>query len=168
MFSAFVLFTYISASSFILQDIYKLSSLMFSLCFAVNAIAIATGCATAGHLQKKKSIKYGAIIMFCAALSSIVTLNTVHSVILTEVTFIVLMFAFGLLQPIPTAIALDSERNNAGVASAALGASGFLAGGIVAPIVGMGNMLQTTTILFLAGSLFVGIFAFLSFRICKK
>ena len=168
MFSAFVLFTYISASSFILQDIYELSSLMFSLCFAINAVAIAMGCAAAGHLAGKKSIKYGAMLMLSAAVLSVVTLNLLHSIVLVEVTFVVLMFSFGLLQPVPTAIALDSERTNAGVASAALGASGFLVGGLVAPIVGMGNMLQTTAILFIIGALITGFFAFLSLKSKKN
>ena len=164
MFSAFVLFTYISASSFILQDIYGLSSLMFSLCFAVNALAIAFGCAAAGHLAGKKSIKYGAFIMIGAAVLSVVTLNFVHSVLLTEITFVILLFAFGLLQPVPTAIALDSERANAGVASAALGASGFMVGGAVAPVVGMGNMLQTTSVLFLIGATSVCISVWFSIK----
>ena len=164
MFSAFVLFTYISASSFILQVTFGLSSLMFSLCFSLNALAIAAGCAAAGHLQGKKSIKYGALIMLFAALLSVVTLNVVHSIVLVEVTFVMLMFSFGLLQPVPTAIALDSERSNAGVASAALGASGFLVGGIVAPIVGLGDMLKTTSLLFIVGAVIVSFFAVKSLK----
>lgn len=50
------------------------------------------------------------------------------------------MFAFGMIQPAGTSIVLDCERENAGAASAALGASGFLMGGIVSPLVGIGNI----------------------------
>ena len=164
MFSPFVLFTYISASSFILQNVYHLSSLMFSLFFAVNAVAIAVGCAVAGHLPGRRSLFYGAIIMVVGALLSVVTLIFLHSVVLVELTFVVLMFSVGLLQPIPTAIALDSERNNAGVASAALGASSFLVGGAVAPIVGIGNMFVTTSVLFIIGALVTSVFVVVSVR----
>lgn len=50
------------------------------------------------------------------------------------------MFAFGMIQPAGTSIVLDCERENAGAASTALGASGFLMGGIVSPLVGIGNI----------------------------
>ncbi|MBO6118092.1 MAG: multidrug effflux MFS transporter [Bacteroidales bacterium] len=168
MFSAAVLFSYISASSFILQDFYELSSLGFSLCFAVNAVAIAIGCSAAGRLHGKKSLKLGAVIMVFGALLSIVSLILLHSIVLTEINFIILMFSFGLLQPVPTAIALDSERSNAGVASAALGASGFLMGGLVAPIVGIGNMLVTTSVIFITGALITAAFVYISLKLKKK
>ncbi len=164
MFSSFVLFTYISSSTFILQDVYKMSSLLFGLCFAINAIAIAVGCALAGRLAGNKSLKYGMTIMVASALFSIISLILLHSVVLVEITFLFLLFAFGLLQPVPTAIALDSERNNAGIASAALGASGFLSGGIAAPLVSSGNMLVSTSIMFLIGSLLVAFCVRLSLR----
>ena len=168
MFSSFVLFTYISSSTFILQEVYKMSSLLFSLCFAINAIVIGVGCAVAGHLAGKKSLRYGMIIMFVGAIFSIISLNLLHSALIVEVTFMIILLGFGLLQPVPMSIALDSERNNAGVASAALGASGFLAGGIAAPLVGSGNMLITTSILFVVGAVIVSFCVFLSLRMKKK
>ena len=42
----------------------------------------------------------------------------------------------------------------AGIASALLGALGFAFGGIVSPIVGLGNIMVTTGITFLIGSVF--------------
>jgi MFS transporter, DHA1 family, multidrug resistance protein len=168
MFSSFVLFTYISSSTFILQEVYKMSSLLFSLCFAINAIVIGVGCAVAGHLAGKKSLRYGMIIMFVGAIFSVISLNLLHSALIVEVTFMIILLGFGLLQPVPMSIALDSERNNAGVASAALGASGFLAGGIAAPLVGSGNMLITTSIMFVVGAIIVSFCVFLSLRMKKK
>ena len=41
---------------------------------------------------------------------------------------------------------MDSARKQAGAASALLGASGFLFGSIVSPLVGLGNMLYSTGI----------------------
>lgn len=47
-----------------------------------------------------------------------------------------------------TALAMDCQRENAGTASALLGAVGFAAGGIVSPLVGLGNILSSTGIVF--------------------
>ena len=47
-----------------------------------------------------------------------------------------------------TTLAMESERRYAGSASAILGAVCFAFGGIVSPIVGMGNTLVTTGIVF--------------------
>ena len=49
-------------------------------------------------------------------------------------------------------LALDSERQNAGAASAVFGAVSFLAGGIVSPLVGIGNILHTTAIIMVVSS----------------
>ena len=47
---------------------------------------------------------------------------------------------------------MDSERANAGMASALLGALGFAFGGIVSPLVGLGNIMVSTGMAFLIGS----------------
>lgn len=64
-----------------------------------------------------------------------------------------LMFSFGLMQAPATAVALDSERQHAGAASASFGASCFLAGAIASPLVSLGNMLISTSIVLTIGSL---------------
>ena len=65
--------------------------------------------------------------------------------------FLNLIFG-GLVLPTSTALALDSERQNAGAASAVFGAVSFLAGGIVSPLVGIGNILHTTAIIMVVSS----------------
>ena len=56
------------------------------------------------------------------------------------------------MQPVATAIALDSERENAGAASAMFGAAGFLAGAIVSPLVSIGDILVSTSCVILIGA----------------
>ena len=63
------------------------------------------------------------------------------------VFFGMLMFFFGMVMPTSTALALDLERKSAGNASALLGFTQFLFGGIVSPLTGMGNILITTGII---------------------
>ena len=49
-------------------------------------------------------------------------------------------------------LAMDAERANAGMASALLGALGFAFGGVVSPVVGLGDCMLSTGIAFLVGS----------------
>ncbi|MBQ7529820.1 hypothetical protein IJT10_08000 [bacterium] len=48
-------------------------------------------------------------------------------------------FFMGMTFTVSTAMALEQVREYAGTGSAVLGASGFLLGGLVAPLVGLGN-----------------------------
>lgn len=54
---------------------------------------------------------------------------------------------------------MNLARDNAGTASAVFGAAGFAFGGLVSPLVGLGDMLTTTGIVFFAGSLLSFFFA---------
>ena len=64
-----------------------------------------------------------------------------------------MLFAFGLMQPVSMAIAMDSERKNAGAASAVFGAFSFVAGAIVSPLVTIGNVTSTSAIIIFCGAL---------------
>ena len=46
-----MIFAYISSSPFVLQEHYRLSPLLYSLCFAVNAIALIIGTTLAGRFR---------------------------------------------------------------------------------------------------------------------
>ena len=60
-----------------------------------------------------------------------------------------LLFTMGLTFSASTTLAMDSERQNSGTASALFGATGFAFGGIVSPLVSIGNILPTTGLIFL-------------------
>ena len=67
--------------------------------------------------------------------------------------YIYTLLCFGLMQPPLAAIALDSERDNAGAASAIFGASGFVAGAFSSPLVGIGDITVTAGIVMACGAL---------------
>lgn len=54
----------------------------------------------------------------------------------------------GLTFTASTTLAMDCERANSGTASALFGAAGFAFGGIVSPLVGLGDILSTTGLIF--------------------
>ncbi len=158
--SCLVLFAYISASPFILQQGYGLSPMAFSFCFAVNAISIGIGCAVAGRAKERSMILLGSICLFIFAGICAAALALQAPIFVIEATFICMLFSFGLLQPPVTAIALNAERKNAGAASALLGASGFLMGGIVTPLVGIGNIFHSLGIALVCGGILALLFSF--------
>ena len=69
-----------------------------------------------------------------------------------EVLLLALLSMLGLTFTASNTLAMDSERANAGMASALLGALGFAFGGVVSPLVGLGNIMVSTGVLFFIGS----------------
>lgn len=162
--SAWVLFAYISASPFILQQGYGLSPMAFSFCFAVNAIAIGLGCAVAGKGSERKMILVGGISLCAFGFLTALVLHFHAPLFAVEACFVCLLFSFGLLQPPSTSLALNSERKNAGTASALLGASGFLMGGVVTPLVGLGDIFRSLGLALSAGALLSLLIGLLAYR----
>ncbi len=147
-FTCGVLFSYISSASFIVQNIYSFSELQFSIIFGVNAIGIAIG---SGLSLKFKSMNNAALAGTTGVLAS--ALLQVVAVLLSSsfwpyetFTFLVLV-SIGFILTSVTTLAMDEGRQMVGTASAIFGASGFLFGGIVSPIVGLGNTMHTTQLL---------------------
>lgn len=144
-----VLFAYIASSPFIIQRHYGFSPLAFSLCFAVNAVAIGSAAALSVKFRRPvSSTLVGCIGMLLAALGECVALMTGCSFWMYELFLLALLFMMGLTFTSTTALAMECQRHNAGTASALLGAVGFAFGGIVSPLVGIGDILASTGIIF--------------------
>ena len=150
-FACGVLFGYIASSPFIFQEIHGLSPLAFSACFAVNALLIGVGAAVGGKMPDPlRTLLVGAVLMVAASIAAGAALVFGAPIWVLEPAFIAMLFFFGFTTPTANAIAMDLERERSGAASAVLGASGFISGGIVSPLVGMGNLAYST-----ASTLFV-------------
>lgn len=149
-----VLFTYIASAPFIMQLHYGLSPLHFSLCFGVNAVAMVAASAAATRFPSmKEALHAGCHGMLLIATLLCVALYGNCSFWIYETLAFALLTVVGLTFTASNALAMDCERENAGVASALLGAIGFIAGGIVSPFIGLGNLMASTGGLFLGGSL---------------
>lgn len=153
MFSSMVLFAYIACSPFILQSIYSLSPMQFSLCFALNAIGITAGCMLGTHLSDRVSLLAGGISIFASTLICMASLLLQTNVLVVEASFCICMFSFGLLQPVSNAKTLDAAGENVGCGAAALGSCGFVTGAIVSPLVGLGNMALSSSLTLTIGGL---------------
>lgn len=137
----FMFFAYIASSPFIMQQVYHLSPLGYSLCFGLNALMIGVGAAMATRFRSQGTcLRFGGLGMLAGTLLLAFLLNTAMPLWIVMLAYIYTLICFGLMQPPLTAIALDSERDNAGAASAIFGASGFVAGALSSPLVGIGDI----------------------------
>ncbi|MFJ3584138.1 Bcr/CflA family multidrug efflux MFS transporter [Streptomyces sp. NPDC090127] len=139
------LFAYISASPFVVQEIYGASPQTFSLLFGVNSIGLVAvgqinGKLLVGRVSMDKTLGWGLGVILLAAVALLVMTSGVlgkPSLAAVATGLFVLMSAMGLVLPNTNAQALMRTPHAAGSASALLGTSSFLIGAIASPLVGI-------------------------------
>lgn len=148
-FAQAVLFAYIASSPFIVQQHYGFSPLFFSICFAVNAVAIGLGAALAVKFRKlENGTLTGCIGMAVFAMLELIAMHGGCDFYVYELLLLALLFMMGFTFTTSTTLAMDCERTYSGAASALLGALSFAFGGIVSPLVGIGDILTSTGVTF--------------------
>ena len=155
MFSMGVLFTNIASAPFIMQEHYGLSTLHFSIVFGFNALTFAIAAALIPRFKDNDAaIRFGTFALAGFSVLTAVVLFFKPGFWWYEILVFILMLMVGIVSTASNVSAMDSGRDNAGVASALLGAIGYAFGGIVPAIVGMGDMFITTGALFFFSSMF--------------
>ena len=147
------MFAYISASPFIFQQYYGLSSFMFSLCFAANGAALVFGSNLGGRLTNSRAVFLGVTSSLIMGLFVALMLITHSNVWLIEAGLFFMLFGIGLMLPALSALAMEAERQYAGSASALLGFLVFMVGAIVSPLVGIGDIFYASAIVITASKL---------------
>ncbi|MGK5730465.1 multidrug effflux MFS transporter [Streptomyces sp. URMC 124] len=139
------LFAYISASPFVVQDIYGASPQTFSLLFGLNSIGLVlvgqiNGKLLVGRVSLDKALGVGLTVIALAAVALLLMASGAFGKAgLAPIAggLFVLMSAMGLAMPNTNAQALMRSRDAAGSASALLGTSTFLLGALASPLVGI-------------------------------
>lgn len=155
---------YISASSFVLQNIYGVSPQLFGLLFGMNALGLVIVSQVSGRLvgqvAPQQLLTWGVVAL---AMSGTILLAVVImglGLVAVVLSFFVLIASLGLIMPNATALALSTTRT-VGSASAVLGVLQFSIGAIAAPLVGLNG---TPTAVPMAAAIAVfGIAALLTF-----
>jgi DHA1 family bicyclomycin/chloramphenicol resistance-like MFS transporter len=139
------LFSYVSGSSFVLQDTFGLSQQQFGLVFAIGAIALIgasqVNVVLLNHYTAQQIVfrALGAAVVFGAALI-VFAASGLGGLAGFLVPLMLLLAAVGLVLPNAPALALSRHGEAAGTAAALLGATQFGLGALIAPIVGfLGN-----------------------------
>lgn len=154
------LFSYISASSFVLQTVYGFSPAHYSLLFAINAL----GMLVATTINSRLVTRFGAVTMLRAGLllciggGLILTVAAVADAPWYLIVACILLATspVGFIMGNATALATGIRRELAGSISAVMGFVQSLLGGIVSPLMGLGSQ-PTHTMAF--GILTCGIIA---------
>ena len=144
------MFAYIAASPFIFRSFYGLSAFVFSLCFGANGAALVIGANVGGKLPNRQALAIGVLAFVVAALYTIAVLIIQPYWLFIEIGFLAMLLLMGITFPAISSLAMESERQYAGSASALLGFAPFFLGGVVSPLVGIGNIFYSTALVILA------------------
>ena len=142
------LFSYVSTSSVLLQEVYGLSAQGFGAVFATCSVGIFVGIQTGARLALRVGshwmIACGNALMILAA-ADILAVRILDGPLLALVPC---MFAytlgFGFCAPNNNVLALQRHRTASGVAASLMGSSSMLAGSLVGPIIGSFEMTDAT------------------------
>lgn len=139
------LFSYVSGSSFVLQDHYGLDQQQFGLVFGAGAIALITASqfnvVLLNRLTPARIVLHSLTVAVSAGALLVVLTSTGTGGLLGFVLpLFVLLGAVGFVLPNAPALALSRHGEAAGTAAALLGATQFGLGAAIAPMVGvLGN-----------------------------
>jgi MFS transporter, DHA1 family, multidrug resistance protein len=135
------LFAYLSASSFLFQDVYGLDPQQFGLVFAVNSIGIVAGVQASAYLARfigPQWILLGAVASLIVSASAIIVLDVngggLFGILVPLFFFIT---ACGFTFPATQVLALANHGGEAATAASLLGALNFGLAGLLSPIVGL-------------------------------
>lgn len=160
-----VLFAYISSASFIIQNYFGFSELVFAVIFGINALGIGLGSALSLKFRSMpKAAIFGASVISVVSVLELVGYALVDSFWVFEVLIFVVLVGVGYIFTAATTLAMDAGRAYVGAASAIFGATGFLFGGIVSPLVGLGNIMTTTLVIITVCSVTALVFALIALR----
>ncbi|MEV6616496.1 multidrug effflux MFS transporter [Streptomyces sp. NPDC051051] len=139
------LFAYISASPFVIQEIYGASPQTFSLLFGVNSIGLVVvgqvnGRVLVGRVRLERVLAAGLGVVVLAATALLLMATGVFGavgLVPVAAALFVLMSAMGVALPNAQTLALLRVRHSAGSASALLGTTSFAIGAVASPLVGV-------------------------------
>ncbi|WP_063747030.1 multidrug effflux MFS transporter [Saccharothrix sp. NRRL B-16314] len=163
------LFAYVAGGSFILQNVYGLTPQQFSLVFALNSVAILVAgllnTALTGRVMPRPLLKIGLAGSAVGGVGLLVGGVAGGGLATFLPPLFLLTMSVGLLMPNASTLAMSRHPEAAGSASAVLGVTTFLVGGLMAPLVGAGgsaSVLPMVTVMASATVLAVILFATLT------
>ena len=135
------MFAYIAGATFVLQRIYGLSPVGFSLAFGANSLGIMAAGQVGGRLARQWSapgvLALGLAINLLGAAGLCTTVVVGLGLPFVLGSLFVMVSAVGLVFPTATALAMADYPNQAGAASSLLGLGQYFAGAVAAPLVGI-------------------------------
>ncbi|MDN4174064.1 multidrug effflux MFS transporter [Nocardioides sp. SOB77] len=142
-----VLFGYISMSSFVLRGDYSLGPVAYAWVFGANAAGMVVGSQVSarlvGQVGPAALLRAGVLLVAGASVASAVALALEAPLAVVAVPLWLVLAGLGMSMGNSTALALVPHAADAGSAAALLGASQFLLGAAVPPLVSVGGVSGT-------------------------
>lgn len=161
-----ILFAYISAAPFIFQNHFHYTALQFGLFMGVNALFVAVGSTLALKFRPLKRASFvGSLLVLASIVALTIVLCSGKDFWVMEILFAPMLLGLGMNFTVGNTLAMNEGRANAGGASAVIGLIGYIFGAVVAPLVGLGNVLHSTAVTLLILSFLLLLFATLSRRL---
>ena len=137
------MFAYIAGATFVLQQLYGMSTQQFSFAFGANALGIMVLSQLGAHLAHQWSphrvLALGLVLNLVGALGLLASVLVAVGLPFLLGSLFVMVSALGLVFPTSTALALADHPDRAGAASSLLGLGQYVLGAVVAPLVGLGR-----------------------------
>lgn len=158
-----LLFSYISSAPFILQTHYGMTPSHFGLMFGANSLALIAGSMLVAKLRKVRGcLLYGGAVMCVGALAESVILWLDRGIVAYEIAIIPMLFGSGMVFSTSNALSMEEGRADAGSASAILNVAKYIFAALVTPLVGIGDIMHSTAMVFigiaaLSGCFLVGV-----------
>ncbi|CDZ88680.1 Mfs transporter [Rhodococcus ruber] len=138
------MFSYISASPFVVQEVLGMTPGQFSLIFAVNSVGLVAGnivnTRLIGRFEVRNLLRYGVAQMLAAGILlvlAVLVADTARWLVLPLLFLVV--SSLGFVMGNATALAQGQVPKTAGTGSAVMGASQFGLAALVSPLVGLGG-----------------------------
>ena len=135
------LFAYLSSSSFLLQEVYRMSAQQFGLVFAINSLGVVAGVQISSRLAKyvgPQWILAWSTATLLASSLAIVILDSLHVGLLgVLIPLWIFIAACGFGFPLVQVLGLVNHAGEAATAASVLGAVNFGLAGLLSPIVGL-------------------------------
>lgn len=137
------MFAYIGASPFVLQQLYGMSPQGFSLCFAVNGIGLIIASQTSarfcGLWGEYRVLKGGLALAFTASSCLLLAAISSAPLPLVLVALFLTIASVGVIGTTASSLAMQSQGQRAGSASAVIGVTMFSLGALSVPLTGLGG-----------------------------
>ncbi|MBD5358254.1 MAG: multidrug effflux MFS transporter [Bacteroides sp.] len=161
-----LLYAYISSAPFIYQDHYGFSSLKFGLVFGANAVAIAVGSTLVMRFKVlKKGLVTGTLIMCLFAVAEALVMYHELHFLWYELAVIPMLVGSGMLFSSANSLGMEEGKSDAGTAGAILNVVKYIFAAIVAPLVGIGNIMHSSAWCFVALAIITFILVIPAYRL---
>jgi DHA1 family bicyclomycin/chloramphenicol resistance-like MFS transporter len=134
-------FAYVSGTPFIYQNIYGASPQLFALLFASNGISLIIGSQVVGRFSKsfseRKFVVLGLLLSCTASFAALLVILLHGPLLALVIPLFFFVASIGMTSTAAFVLAIESQGQRAGSASALLGLLPFILGACTSPLVGI-------------------------------